>query len=209
MLKAVISSIGWFKSGLMWFGVIVLLINAYQGSRVYDFYVNAPLTHLEDLRENYVVGDWVKVTNLRADFKNRVRGLKDKNVSENVRFLIPLRPFGYNQDDEINYLFLMSQNQSDIIGYLYGDYKEDGEDMVKVDELVAKYCSIDDLEGDVPLAVRKNRKVSEDVVILWYEKNEPAWAVFLIGGLVFLGVWSLMFLRHYLRWRKNQPKFFN
>ena len=209
MFKAVISSIGWFKSLLMWFGVVVLLVNAYKGSRVHDFYLNAPMTQLEDLHENYKIGDWVKLNGFRADFKNRVRGLVDKTVSENVRFLIPLRPFGTNQDDEIEYLFLISQNQNDIIGYLFGDYNENGEDMVEIDELVAKYCSIDDLEGDVPLAVRKNRKVSQDVVILWYEKNEPAWAVFLIGGCVFLGVWSIMFLRHYLRWKKNQPKFFN
>ncbi|MDX2361288.1 MAG: hypothetical protein QNK23_10810 [Crocinitomicaceae bacterium] len=207
MLKSVIKSIGWIKTIIFLSLSLVLFYAGYDGSKVFEFYQEAPFTELSDLTKSHQEGDWIKLGGLDVDFKYRVRGLKDKTVAENVQYLIPLREKGENPGTKIKFLYVMPDNG--FIGSMFDDYMDGGDVIQNVDELVVEWATIDDLAGDIPSAVRNNRHVGNDVIILWHKMNDPSWAMAVVFGGVFLFVWLTMFVVHFIKVKKSQPKFFN
>ena len=202
--KSIIGSIGWFKTiFLLGFGVF-MLIGGNEGYKAHQVYEHMEPVPLSEINGEYKDGDLVKITAFRADVKHRVRGLYDKTKSKDLSLLIPLRPPGEEQGDEINYLYLMPDDSYDSIRMLFETYQDSRLDMESVEELVVEVSEIDELKGDVPDAVRKNKMVGKNVMILWHREDDPAWGVFVIFGSVFLLIWGVLYLKYYLKSRKEE-----
>ena len=184
-----------------------MLFAGNDGYKAHQVYLSDKCAPLAKIDGRVTDGDLITICQFQADFRSRVTGLYNKKVKKDLSMLIPLRVPGEEQSDKIKYLYLLPEEPDDAVNLLYEIYKVQRLDMQQVSELVVEICSIDDLPGDVPEAVRKNPQVSKDAIVLWRKNDDPAWGVFVIFGSGFLIYWLILYFKHSRKLKREEQQF--
>lgn len=202
--KSIIRSIGWGKTIFILTLGFFMLFAGNDGYKTHQVYEEMEAISLSEIKERFKDGDLVKINSFNVDIKNRVRGLYDRAKSRDLSLLIPLRSLNENQEDKINFLYLMPESYNDSIRILFEEYQESRLDMQEIHEMVVEVSEMDELPGDVPMSVRKNKKVNDDVMILWHKEDDPAWGVFVLFGSAFILYWAILYYKYFLKSRREE-----
>lgn len=209
--KSIFARMGWFQSLFLLFFGVFMLIGGNEGYRAHKVYLSKTMVDLAELSASQMKGDVIKITGLRVDCKNRVRALYSKKPGAELSIFIPLRAANETQDSPIKYLYLLPDYKRsyarDSVQKAYNRYNKEYVDMLEIEELVAVVYSPEDFGGNIPDAIRRDERVSKDVIVLERQKDDPAWGVFVFFGSVFLILFSLLYFKHWRRAKREEENF--
>lgn len=130
-------------------------------------------------------GEVVKLQDYAIDMKHRINALPESGVKEDVHIMVPLRPIGQDEDEDVVALFVLEEDAYNCVEDALDAWKDSLINLRAGEDIYVELLALDELPGNVPKVVRGNNRVAKKVLVFReVEYNEGEIAFLIIAGLM-------------------------